>query len=492
MQMGKNQESLSATHSDEMSDVSVLSTNASDSKLRVGTLQYTKMGLVTLFVWLLWGDFCFTLMEQVIPSILPLKLQSLKAPNWLLGLIVTTIPSIMNLLVNPTISFRSDRYRSRWGRRIPFLLMATPFVTLSLIAMGYSDEIGLFLYTSVISHFVRISPTASMLFVIALLMICFQFFNMFISTVYYYLFNDVVPSTYLARCMALFQVLGAAGSTAYNFFMFPYAKTHMRAIFIAAAVVYFVGFMLMCLKVKEGQYPPPPQNVGGKKGIWAAAQTYCLECYTHRFYWDFFLMNSFVQLSSCVNAFNLLYILSLGVTLKQLGYIGGVAGIVSLVLLYPAGMLSDKFHPVRIMYVALVGRLLGAAFGFIYLFYDFTPNTVFIITCISTAIFLPIGVIYAASGLPLYMLILPKERYGQFGSADAIVRSIFTIAGGIVAGTFLDIMKKIYSGDDYYYRFVPCWQATCFLIALFFMYRVYRGWKTHGGHENYVPPRAEH
>ena len=34
-----------------------------------------------LFFWLLWGDFCFTLMEQVIPSILPLELRPLGASN---------------------------------------------------------------------------------------------------------------------------------------------------------------------------------------------------------------------------------------------------------------------------------------------------------------------------------------------------------------------------------------------------------------------------
>jgi len=51
----------------------------------VGTLSYTKVGLVWLFVWLLWGDFCFTLMEAVIPSIVPLKLKELGAPNWLMA-----------------------------------------------------------------------------------------------------------------------------------------------------------------------------------------------------------------------------------------------------------------------------------------------------------------------------------------------------------------------------------------------------------------------
>src|SRR5690348_15358144 len=82
----------------------------------VGTLRYTKAGLFALFVWLLWGDFCFTVMETVIPSILPLKLQSLQAPNTLIAILMTTMPSALTLLITPAVSFRSDRFRSRWGR----------------------------------------------------------------------------------------------------------------------------------------------------------------------------------------------------------------------------------------------------------------------------------------------------------------------------------------------------------------------------------------
>ena len=33
-----------------------------------GPLTYTKLGLVMLFAWLLWGDFCFTLMEDGRPA----------------------------------------------------------------------------------------------------------------------------------------------------------------------------------------------------------------------------------------------------------------------------------------------------------------------------------------------------------------------------------------------------------------------------------------
>lgn len=80
---------------------------------RVGTLSYTTFGLVNLFIWMLWGDFCFSMMELLIPNLLPLYLRMHEAPNWLIGLIVGSVPAAINFVVNPIISTRSDRTRTR-------------------------------------------------------------------------------------------------------------------------------------------------------------------------------------------------------------------------------------------------------------------------------------------------------------------------------------------------------------------------------------------
>ena len=114
----------------------------------VGTLTYTKASLAILFCWLLWGDFCYVLMETVVPSIMPLKFKALGASNTSLGMIMTTIPMIINSVFNPVISFKSDRYRSRWGRRIPFILLTAPVTVLFLLGVGFADSIGIWLYKS--------------------------------------------------------------------------------------------------------------------------------------------------------------------------------------------------------------------------------------------------------------------------------------------------------------------------------------------------------
>jgi len=246
----------------------------------VGTLTYTKRGLIVLFVWMLWGDFCYTLMEAVVPSILPIKLKSLGAANTTMAVILSTLPGILNTTICPWVSFWSDRYRSRWGRRIPFILWTLPFLTLFLILLGFSQPIGHGLHRLVFAASGYLSATTVAVVMIGIFMVGFQFFNMFVGSVYWYLFNDVVPKEVIGQFLGLFRVVGGLAGVLYNYFIFKYAESHMTEIFLGAALLYFFGFGLVCLRVKEGEYPPPPEYVGGQTGLFAGLKTFFVECFS--------------------------------------------------------------------------------------------------------------------------------------------------------------------------------------------------------------------
>ena len=85
---------------------------------KCGSLIYTKRGLIAMFAWMLWGDFCFTLMETIVPSIIPLKMNSMGASGTLISLMMTSVPAVFNFTITPVISIWSDRLRTKWGRRI--------------------------------------------------------------------------------------------------------------------------------------------------------------------------------------------------------------------------------------------------------------------------------------------------------------------------------------------------------------------------------------
>jgi MFS family permease len=454
------------------------SSGSSDPTARytVGTLTYTKMGLVSLFGWLLWGDFCFQMMEAITPSIIPLKLNSLEAPNWAIALIITTLPGAMNMAINPWISFTSDRHRGPGGRRIPFILWTLPFLTAFLLLLGFSVQIGQALHTVLPPSWGMSAATVTIV-CIGIFMVGFKFFDLFVSSVFWYLFNDVVPHAFLGRFMGMFRIVGGLQAMLYNFLIFQHAETHMTEIYVGVAILYAVGMGLMCLKVREGGYPPPPQTVDGGEGFASKVKTYFVECYSQRYFWNFFLCNTFWSVAFTMATFNVFLQKSIGLDLAQIGFITGMVSGVNMVLTYPAGALGDKFHPLRVLVWVKVINLFFLPLGLIWLFFDFAPATAFKVALSISMVNIPFGVLTEAMMIPMYMRVLPRERYGQFCSANALVRSFGVICGGFFAGLFLDMLKHFYPGNDYAYRFIPVWTIFWSAVALFFLWRLYQDWK---------------
>ena len=453
-----------------------------------GALTYTKMGLTALFAWLLWGDFCFTLMEAVGPSVLPLKLKSLGCSNWLIGLVLTTVPNIFTMTVCPYVSVKSDRYRSRWGRRIPFIVWTMPFLCLSLMLIGWTDDISAFLH----SHSAFLSnyaPATVSIALIGVFIAMFSFFNMFVGSVFYYLFNDVVPAQFLARFTGAFRIVGTVAGAVYNYFVFQYAESHMREIFLGAALLYFIGFGLMCLMVKEGEYPPVESELPDKKGkMLVELKTFLRESFTHKIYWMIFLLTTVSAGRMAINPFWIFFSKEMGLPLMDIGKLGAITGITSLGAMYVASVYIDRWHPLRVTAYMTLFSAVGALTGFVWVFVTLPGNYYFWLSLASGTLETFFGALGAASSMPLFMRMFPQSRFGQFCSAQSILRSFLCLGASVLAGLYIDTIKFFCHGSDFAYRFIFGWQflgsATCAVIIVI----AYREWYRLGGDKHYHPP----
>ena len=452
-----------------------------------GTLTYTKVGLFVLFAWLLWGDFCFTMMEAVVPSILPLKLKDLGCSNWLMGLILTTAPGVLNMTVCPYVSFKSDRYRSKWGRRIPFIIWTMPFLCASLALMGLGDDICGALQRN--SEFLRqFTPATITIVLIAVFLIMFQFFNMFVGSVFWYLFNDVVPPQFLARFVGLLRIVGTGAGALYNFFIFKFAESHMREIFIGAAVLYLVGFGMACLMIKEGEYPPPEgesdNSSRGMKGI----KTFFRESFSHKLYWFRFISASFSAFAGAIGIFGIFFNREMGLSLDQIGKLGAIGSIASMAAMYCMSIFVDRWHPLRItVYGALFG-VLGSFMSMVWIFVTIPGNYFFWLNLSNVLIGTFLGALVAVATFPSDMRIFPQSRFGQFCSAQAMLQSAFTVIAGILAGLFIDVVRNLCHGSNYAYRFIFLWITVFAGISAVFRVMSYIEWHRLGGDKHFHPP----
>lgn len=463
------------------------SPDPSGSKIyHCGPLSYTWRGLMVLFAWLLWGDFVFTLMETAGPSVLPLKLKALGVSNTMMQVIMSTLPGILNMTVCPWVSYKSDRHRGRWGRRIPFILWTMPFLVLCLVLVGWSDQL-----TAVAQHHIpalgKIAPATVTVAFIGLFWVGFSFFNMFVGSVYWYLFNDVVPPQFLGRFFGLFRLVGTAAGSIYSYYVFQYAETNMREILTGAALVYLVGFGLMCLFVKEGAYPPPPEE-SGPKGILGVINSFGKQCFSSRFYWYFYLMNAFGMAAGACGLYGVFFNKQMGLTLDQIGKLGAYGGIASLVATYFTAVFVDRWHPLRISaYNAVFGAVTGFG-GWIWVVVTLPGDLYFWLSLGGLLVFRFGSLLNDGCGIPLFMRLMPKSLYGQFSSANSIIRSLASIIAGILAGIFMDAVTKFYDGDDFAYRWTFMWAWVFSSISAVFVVLGYREWKRLGGDEYYRPP----
>jgi Na+/melibiose symporter-like transporter len=416
-----------------------------------GTLRYTAAGLVTIFFWLLFGDFCWTLFNTAIPGILPLKLNQMGASDTTVSMLVRVLGTGIAMLLGPIVSFKSDRYRSRLGRRIPFLLWSTPLVGLFMILMGcYEDLTQLLVGDAQRTVFVgmTLSRTTVSLAVFAVMLVGFDIVDIYNDTLYYYLFNDVVPPKFLSRFLSLFRIAGLGASAVYNACFMEHALTHFRIMFVGGGIAYVIGFMLMCLFVKEGRYPPPPENVDKGTGFVSAVKTYAKECFTHRFYWCFFLTNALMYTSWCAGTFQALRnVGSLELSLKQLAWMGVYLSPISMALMYPAGWLADKFNPIRVYLAVTCVTFFSNVIQSVFAFTAFPPAVNLAILYGVSVFFMPFSALQAAAELPMYMRLLPRERYGQFCSANGMVRALAVMLGSALVGLLMQKAGTIRVSD---------------------------------------------
>lgn len=445
--------------------------NSPQKLWRVRSLVYTQAGLISVFFWMLWGDFVFSMMESVMPQLLPLTLRDLKVSNATIGLLVGTLPGLMNMIVTPIISYKSDRYRSRLGRRIPFLLFPTPMVVICLILTGYSPSIGTWIHRTFFPH---ASQMTVLIWVIAIAVVSFQFFDMFVASIYWYLVNDVIPGNVMGRFYGLVRVVGSGAGIAFGLMM-GWGNEHRGIFYTIVAVAYGVAFTLTCWGVKEGEYPPPPAD-GQRTGFWGNVKIYFRECYSHPYYLCFYLSASIFTLSErCFRLFRIFFAQEVGMSVATFGKIMAATSVVSFCLYMPFGWLADKLHPIRMQLITMSLLPLISIISF-FAIHSSTSFTVWFM------IWWVVYTAHAAANGPLFPLLLPNNKFGQFCSAQSILGAIAIMTSSYAGGKLLD-----WIGD---YRYVFAWNATFCLIALVFAVLVYRGWRKYGGPDHYVAPMS--
>lgn len=446
----------------------------------VGTLRYDRKSMAILFGWLLWGDFAFTFFEQIFGRFMPLYLKDLNASNTFIGITTGSIAGLVNVIFLPNISQWSDRLRTRLGRRIPFLLVVTPWTVASLLGIGFAPEISQWLHQHVTAHVAPgLTGTALLYSLLCLFVVGFHFFNMVLVNSYNWLLRDVVPKEMMTWFLAWFRIVGTIAAVLFLWSVFPTMISHRRETFLAVSGFYLIAFLLMCWKVREGEYPEPLPSPEGSNFL-TRFGSYFRDCLMLPIYRNFFIVYVMLVIAgSCAGSFLTLYTRDvLRLNMEEMGHIFAYSALFSAIVYVPMGWVCNRYSAMRVTLISLVFMLIGPLIAYFWV----DSQTSWLIYSVAMAV--P-GVGWSLGLFALSMTLFPEKVFGQFSAGMNVFGCGGLIIGNYLIGLFMD-------ATDSNYRMVFLWSAFFYAMALVPMIAVYRAWRKLGGPDGYVAPLPAH
>jgi MFS family permease len=439
-----------------------------------GAINYTFRGVCILFAWLLWGDFVFTFFENIFGRFIPLYLKDLHASNSLIGIMNGSIAGGVNLLFLPSISQWSDRYRSRWGRRIPFLAVTAPLTVGAMLFMGFAPEIGAWVHGHLTAPILPgWSEPAVILGLLCLFVVWFHCSNMVLVNAFNWLLRDVVPQELMPRFLSWFKVVSVSSSIAFNWYVFPHIIDRRREVCIGVGLFYLIVFFLMCFNVKEGEYPPPPVEVR-KPNLFRSFVTYFRECYAVPLYRAYFIGLMVSGFFSSASPFMLIFYRDdLKFSMDDLGKIFALGSVITALSYVPVGWLCEKFTAIKVMIFGQVGMATVSMLSCLFIRNEQT----LVVSVVAGSM---VAVCWGLGSGIFSMQLFPMARYGQLSAGANLFATGVGILSNYAIGVFMDA-----TGNNY--RLSYLWAALQVLSLIPFLI-VYRGWKKHGGPDHYLAP----
>jgi len=167
------------------------------------------------------------------------------------------------------------------------------------------------------------------------------------------------------------------------------------------------------------------------------------------------------------------YAATLGLSLQEFGAIKGWTFLVQIPVFLVVGHFVDKFHPLR---VAILGLVLTSLTYFACYCWVVDAPSMLLWSCLNNASI----AIYLGAAMAMAPRLLPRERYGQFVSANLI----FGITSLILAPPAIGLLME-YIRD---YRYAYLFSGLSNVLALLACFALFRHWRKLGGDAGFTPP----
>jgi len=381
------------------------------------------------------GFFGISLIWPIFNNFVPIFLrQEFALSATLIGFIMTW-DNYLNLFVQPVVGERSDRTRTRIGRRKPWILVGAPlaafFFILVPVARSLLGVMIAILLTNLSMALFR-APTVALL-------------------------GDLFPSSQRSTANGVINLMGGLGAIAA--FLIGGALYSMGRIspFVFGSVVMLIAISVVLLFVREPELPPEEDKAEQAAGflanlreVFSASDRSGLMILLAILCW----FMGYNALETWISSFGKF---SLGIDEGRMAILTSGLALMFVIFAVPSGLLATRFGKRRIILIGVAGLV------FLFIYGLLVSSQVMLIILL-----LPAGFFWAlinVNSLPMVYDVGGDARIGAFTGMYYFAASLAAIAGPQLVGVLIDL-----SGGSY--RIMFLFSALFMLLAGGFMLRV--------------------
>ena len=337
---------------------------------------------------------------------------------------IMSLDNIAAVFIQPWIGMKSDRTRTRWGRRMPYIMVGAPLSVAGFIAIPYMVKLVP----------VELSGQLSQLKVPFALLILALGLTLLAAAIYrtpaIALMPDIVPSKFRSQANGIINLMGGIGVVIGLFAGGMLFDIDIAMPFIVGGAVVLISSAIVVFAIKEPD--APPENTSEKQNrlldnlreVWHDDDRSVLFLLLAIFAW-------FVAYNALETFFTSYATTVLNVTAGRASQLFTIAGGVFILFAVPAGYLAGKFGRKRTIIAGLGGFVLAV------LLIAFTHN----VSSVTVALVM-VGASWALvniNSLPMVVDSVPQTKLGTYTGLYYFASMSAAIVGPIAIGQTVDI-----------------------------------------------------
>jgi maltose/moltooligosaccharide transporter len=382
------------------------------------------------------GFFGISLIWSIYNSYVPIFLREYALPLWLVGLVMT-FDNIAGVTIQPYVGFLSDRTRTRFGRRMPYLIVGAPiaalfFALIPVVHLGTSGFVMLLTAIIIMNIAMAIfrTPTVALM-------------------------PDITPSPLRSKANGIINLMGGLGTTlAFLGGAFLYRANRGLPFWVAAATL-LAAEAIVVLAIRE---PKEHQEAEDRTGVMATIREIATSQEKSALFILLAIFTWFIGYNAIETFWTTYGKEFLGIAESTAAAMLTYVSAAFLIFSLPSGLIATRFGRRRTILAGLSMLFLFVLGGY------FTTNMAYL-----TGMLIIAGIAWALiniNSFPMVSDIAPLGKIGSYTGLYYFASMLAAIVAPPIAGGLMDLFG---------HRSMFLFSASAMLLAILCMRRVKRG-----------------